>query len=55
LTTHVCQIFRACLARGYLPIAWGKLKWPLCLNPARSTILRLRHIVVLVYCLLCWK
>jgi hypothetical protein len=26
LTTHVCQIFRACLARGYLPIAWGKLK-----------------------------
>jgi hypothetical protein len=26
LTTHLCRIFRACLARRYIPIAWRQVK-----------------------------
>jgi len=47
LMTHLCYIFRACLATEYigLPKAWRQSRWHLTLNPGSLTIQRLRHTI----------
>jgi hypothetical protein len=36
LTTHLCRIFRACLARGHVPIAWRQVKVTFILKPGEA-------------------
>jgi len=51
---HLCCIFASCLARGCVPTACKQVKVMFTLNPGRLTILRLRHIILLIYCQSCW-
>jgi hypothetical protein len=37
LTTHLCKIFRACLARGYIPIAWRQVKVTFIPKPGKAS------------------
>ena len=46
---------KACLEMGYTPRAWRQVRWCLYLQMERSSILRQRHIVPLVYCPSCRK
>ena len=52
---HLCCIFTACLARGYIPTAFRQVKVMFTLTPGRLTILRIRHIILLIYCPSCWE
>jgi hypothetical protein len=36
LTTHLCRIFRACLARRYIPIAWRQVNVTFIPKPAKA-------------------
>jgi hypothetical protein len=36
LTTHLCHIFRACLARGYIPKAWRQIKGMFIPKPGKA-------------------
>jgi hypothetical protein len=36
LTTHTCQIFRACLARGYISTAWRQVKVRFIPKPGKA-------------------
>jgi hypothetical protein len=36
LTTHLCRIFRACLAREYIPIAWRQVKVTFIPKPGKA-------------------
>jgi hypothetical protein len=36
LTTHLCRIFRACLARGYIPKAWRQVKVTFIPKPGKA-------------------
>jgi hypothetical protein len=36
LTTHLCRIFRACLARGYIPKVWKQVKVTFIPKPGKA-------------------
>jgi hypothetical protein len=49
LSPHLCCIFRACLAYGYIPMAWRQVRVTLYLSPGNLIILRLKRTVLSAY------
>jgi hypothetical protein len=52
LVPHLCHIYRACMAYGFIPMAWRHVKVIFIKNPGNLIIPRLRHIVLSDYRLL---
>jgi hypothetical protein len=50
---HVCHIFTACMAYGFIPTAWRQVK--VTFIPKPGIIWRLRLIVLSACCLFFWK